>query len=105
MDDIGRTFSENLKELRALHGWSREFLAERANLSAGAIVGLEYNERWPEKTTVAALAKALGVTQERLFSPLTGRSPMSSAEALRVLAEKEGFEIKPIKPRNRKPSK
>lgn len=57
------TFAVLLRQHRRASGYSQEFLAERAGLSAGAIAALEQGRRRaPYRDTVQAIAKALAIS-------------------------------------------
>lgn len=50
-----------LRELRAARGLTQEMLCERAGISVDAVNRIENGTRVPTLTTLASLAKALGV--------------------------------------------
>ena len=61
----GTTFGAMLKRLRLAAGLTQERLAERAGVSAKAIVNLENDPtRMPRLETVTRLADALGLDRE-----------------------------------------
>lgn len=60
-------FGTEVRRIRKLRGLSIEDLAERAQLSANYIGGIEMNRRDPSISTVHAIAKGLGVSIAELF--------------------------------------
>lgn len=62
-------FPALLTRLRHAAGLSQAELAERAGLSLPAVQKLEYGSRRnPSRDTLAALAEALGVTIDQMFT-------------------------------------
>lgn len=71
---IEDVLAENLVQIRARRALTQETLGERAEVSMFVIAHIERKARSPDLETVQRLAKALGVTVERLLSePRTGR--------------------------------
>lgn len=60
-------FARNLRRAREKAGLSQEALAERADMHRNAIALLEAGKRDPKVSTVAKLAKALGVKASDLL--------------------------------------
>lgn len=58
----------NIKRLRKQFSWNQDDLAERAELSKGAIRTIETGVRWPRPATLKKLAKAFGVVESELFA-------------------------------------
>jgi transcriptional regulator with XRE-family HTH domain len=56
-----RALSINVRMLRVDRGWSQKDLAAKAGLSRSAVARLELGGPDPERSTVAAIAAALGV--------------------------------------------
>ena len=67
MSDIAACLAENIRSLRKKKGLTQSELAERADISLIFLQGIESEKKWVSPSTAAALAKALGVTQARLF--------------------------------------
>lgn len=67
---------ERLKALREAAGLTQQELAVKAGTNAGVIAGLEQQGGTPDPrlSTVAALAKALGVSVEDLMSEQQGEA-------------------------------
>lgn len=99
MSDIGKIFAENLAELRKQRGWTQDNLAEYAGLSLPGIQGLESQRRWPTRETIAKLAEALEVTEERLFKPANISAP-TIHEALLTIVSHFGYDLKKNKRKN-----
>ena len=68
MSRIGKILAHNISMLRKQRGWTQDNLAEYAGLSLPGIQGLESQRRWPSRETIAKLAEALEVTEERLVN-------------------------------------
>lgn len=87
-----RVLAANLRKLREEAGLSQGSLAELAGISLMAVYRIEAEARWPRPATLAALAKALGVTSEQLQG---GGAPAETSpeDALRALAKHFGFRL------------
>ncbi|HKI36882.1 MAG TPA: helix-turn-helix transcriptional regulator [Gemmataceae bacterium] len=73
---------DRLKQLRTAAGFTQQALAMKAGLSISAIVQIELGRiPDPRGSTVKALARALGVTTDRLlFDEDEGEPPPAEAE-------------------------
>lgn len=60
-------FARNLRGAREKAGFSQEALAERAGMHRNAVALLETGKRDPRVSTVAKLAKALGIPASDLL--------------------------------------
>ena len=60
-------FARNLRAAREKAGLSQEALAERAGMHRNAVALLETGKRDPRVSTVAKLAKALGIRASELL--------------------------------------
>lgn len=58
-----------LKELRAVHGWSQQELADRLNVSRQTIISIERGKYDPSLPLAFDIAKAFGLTIEGVFTP------------------------------------
>lgn len=67
MGTIRGILSKNLLELRKERGLSQSELAEKAGFQHNSYNRWENGKSWPEPETIEALAKALGVSESRLF--------------------------------------
>lgn len=65
--DVGHGLRPELRRAREKAGFSQETLAERAGMHRNAVALLETGKRDPRVSTVAKLAKALGVTASELL--------------------------------------
>lgn len=91
-------FGERLRRLRMAAGLSQEALAERAGLSAQAIGALETGKRRrPYPHTIAALADALGLTEQERAALVAARSAPAGTSADMTLS------ARPSLPRRRTP--
>ena len=92
------SFGERLRRLRVAAGLSQEALAERAGLSAQAIGALETGKRRrPYPHTIAALAAALGLTEQERAVLAEARSSSTGTSADMTLS------ARPSLPRRRTP--
>jgi len=64
---VVQAFPGQLKALRAAKGWTVRELGERAGLSYQTVSSLETGRYEPKLSTLAALARALGVGPEKFF--------------------------------------
>lgn len=69
MDSLKSQFTQNLRQLRELRGFSQEKLAEKVGVSLTFIAHLETGRKSPSFETLEALGKALGVHPYRLLIP------------------------------------
>lgn len=60
-------FGENLKKIRTQRGLSQQDLANASDFSQVAVSKFESGKLNPEPKTIGKLAKALGVTTDRLI--------------------------------------
>lgn len=67
--DALKKFGEKVRELRNKKGLSQEELAELAGLHRTYISSLELGKRNVSLINIYALAKALGVTPDKLLKP------------------------------------
>lgn len=72
-----------LQRARESKEWSRAVLAEKAELTDGAIKMIESGHRYPQPSTLAAIVKALGISKGSLVDDL----PVSPPEPI------AGFDI------------
>jgi transcriptional regulator with XRE-family HTH domain len=70
-------FGDKLRELRELAGLSQAALAEKAELSIRSIQNWEQGHRGPSAAAIFSLAKALGVSAEKLLGEVAkgGKPP------------------------------
>lgn len=68
MEDIQKQFGERVKELRKSKGLSQEELAFRAKVHRTYLGGIERGERNPALKNIGAIAGALEVSLEQLFT-------------------------------------
>lgn len=71
---------ENIRTLRKELGWSQEFLAEKAGVSAPYITQIELGHRTPSLDIVQNIANAFDVEYKTLFE--------ENAEKLKIKSEK-----------------
>jgi XRE family transcriptional regulator, regulator of sulfur utilization len=69
-----RNFGAAVRHLRELQGWSQEQLAERAELNRSYVGEIERGAAIASIVTVDKLARALGVSIERLLRPAAERA-------------------------------
>jgi predicted ATPase/DNA-binding CsgD family transcriptional regulator/transcriptional regulator with XRE-family HTH domain len=92
MDEHETTFGERLRQFRLRAGLSQADLAERASVSAAAVATLERGvRRAPYPRTVAALAKALGLSAaEQAALRAAAERPADARPASPGLADQPG---------------
>jgi transcriptional regulator with XRE-family HTH domain len=67
---LASTIGTNVRVLRAEHGWSREQLAIRADISVQTVRNIETGfVMYPQSSTVWGLAKAFAISLEQLNTP------------------------------------
>lgn len=60
-------FGEGVRRLRVERGWSREELAERAEMNAAYVGFIERGDNLPSLSVILQLGRALGVDPRRLL--------------------------------------
>ncbi len=88
--DINRVTAHRIRMLRREAGLTQAALAERAGLAEITISAIERGQKQPRLATVAAIAKALGVSLDELVGwnrPDDGRSRRRSALLLQLEAD------------------
>ncbi len=68
MKSIEKRFGKRVRELRQARGISQEDLADLAGMHRTYLGGIERGERNPCLRNISAIAEALGVTLEVLFT-------------------------------------
>ena len=66
-EDIIRIFAENLRAERARRQFSQEVLAEKADITPEYLARIEHEKYSPSLVVIVRLAKALGVTIDKLI--------------------------------------
>ena len=66
-EDIIRIFAENLRAQRARRQFSQEVLAEKADITPEYLARIEHEKYSPSLVVIVRLAKALGVTIDKLM--------------------------------------
>ncbi len=66
-EDIIRIFAENLRAERARRQFSQEVLAEKADITPEYLARIEHEKYSPSLVVIVRLAKALGVTIDKLM--------------------------------------
>ena len=66
-EDIIRIFAENLRAERARRQFSQEVLAEKADITPEYLARIEHEKYSPSLVVILRLAKALGVTIDKLM--------------------------------------
>ncbi|MCI5523030.1 MAG: helix-turn-helix transcriptional regulator [Treponema sp.] len=68
MDDIKTVLGRNIRTLRKETGWTQEYLAEKTGISVPFMTQIELARKSASLEVIESIAKALGVSYERLFS-------------------------------------
>ena len=71
--ELASVLAENVRRLREARDWSQEKLAQKAGLAMRYVSGIERAEENPTISTLAKLAKALGVSASALLSEPKGK--------------------------------
>jgi transcriptional regulator with XRE-family HTH domain len=58
---LKRLLGQNIKRFRGNSGYSQEELAERAGISIPFLGAIERGDKWPSPSTLAEIARGLGV--------------------------------------------
>lgn len=84
-------FGSMVRSCRKARGWTQEYLAERASLSADTIQRLEHGSFSPSLATLIKLSNGLGLKLSSMFSAfeLFELDPASEAVALVQLLERD----------------
>lgn len=84
-ESIRNVLSRNLRDLRKERGLTQDQLASMAGFQGPSYNRWESGKSWPEPDTITALAKALNVSESRLFSD--NNLHVSPRDALKVLTD------------------
>lgn len=68
--EIRNRIAENLRNIRKLKKLTQFELAEKSNLSEGAIKQLELAHSYPEEKTLSQITEALDIDVVKLFMPI-----------------------------------
>ena len=86
--EIAKKLGNNLLKLRKEKGFTREELAEKSNLSANYIYGLENGSYLPGCIALIDLANALNVTVTQLLDKYINNKKNSFLEKISIESEK-----------------
>ena len=67
MSEIVEILGNNIRSLRKETGWTQEKLAEKADISVPFMTQIELGRKTASLEVIEKIAKALGVSYERLF--------------------------------------
>ncbi len=67
MSEISEIVGQNIRNLRKQSGWTQEKLAEKAGISVPFMTQIELARKTASLDVIEAIAKAFGVSYERLF--------------------------------------
>jgi transcriptional regulator with XRE-family HTH domain len=68
-ESLKTLLSQNIRRLREAAGYSQEKLAEKAGISLPFLGAIERGEKWPRPSTLAGIARGLGVNEYILIKP------------------------------------
>jgi transcriptional regulator with XRE-family HTH domain len=68
-EGLKRLLGQNIKCFRGNSGYSQEELAERAGISIPFLGAIERGDKWPSPSTLAEIARGLGVYPYDLLKP------------------------------------
>jgi ribosome-binding protein aMBF1 (putative translation factor) len=63
-----RVFGERVRELRSLHGWTSERLAQESSLTVSSVSNIERALQEPRLSTLLLLIETLGVRPEEMLA-------------------------------------
>ena len=95
MDNIGKLLAKNIKSARNLKDWTQNDLAVAAGVSFRSIQNIETGKRNPRPDTLAAIAGALGVSQESLYKEANQLTPSEATLKAIKQAVSEAMANKP----------
>ena len=67
MSEIAKIVGQNIRQLRKQSGWTQEKLAEKAGISVPFMTQIELARKKASLDVIESIAKAFGVSYERLF--------------------------------------
>jgi transcriptional regulator with XRE-family HTH domain len=67
METVAECLAANIKKLREEHAMTQTQLAEKARISLVFLQGIESRKKWISPTTINNIARALHVSESRLF--------------------------------------
>ena len=67
MENNGEKIGINIREVRTGLGYSQDKLAKKCEMSSSTLSAYENSKKTPNLITIAKIAKALGVSIERLY--------------------------------------
>jgi len=71
MSEIAEIVGQNIRKLRKQSGWTQEKLAEKAGISVPFMTQIELARKTASLDVIESIAKAFGVSYERLFKSST----------------------------------
>ena len=98
MKNAAELLAANLRGLRKERGFTQEKLAELAGLAWNSVQQIESCQRFPRVENISALARALDVSDSRLFQDPDDRRRPTVWQAMEVVTEALG----PLLPQRKK---
>lgn len=86
MSEIAEILGKNIRNLRKQAGWTQEKLAEKAGISVPFMTQIELARKAASLEVIESIAKAFGVSYERLFK-MTASENKDLSYAMRLLEE------------------
>jgi transcriptional regulator with XRE-family HTH domain len=80
MESITKCLAANIKELRKRGNLTQSQLAEKAGISLIFLQGIEAERKWVSPATTNAIAKALDVSESKLFENCFEKKILASME-------------------------
>lgn len=99
MENIGKLVAENIKAARKRKKWTQNDLAEASGVSFRGIQDIEAAKRSPRPNTINAIAGALGVQVDELYSASEANNQSDSsilARAITLLATLDDGELRDV---------
>ncbi len=97
MESLKKLAGQNISKLRRKKSLTQEQLAEKTGLGLATIQRYEAGQRWPRAENAMLLAKALGVSENKIFIKDTDSEQMASLELLSREVDRLNKEIKRLK--------
>lgn len=92
-----RNFGVAVRHLRELQGWSQEQLAEHAGLNRSYVGEIERGSAIASIVTVDKIARAFGVSIERLLRPAAERASATNAPNASAPDASATFDAAPVR--------
>lgn len=94
MESVRKTFISNIKRLRESLDWKQRHLAEALDIEITTVGRWESGARFPDPEMIDEIAGIFEVPVSSLFDDgKNTKEPVTRKEALKILADLEGYEL------------